>query len=493
MRKLLTPINIFVGLILLVALFVRINHTGDILGFWYDQGRDAQVIWDLIHKGKFFLIGPTTGIEGIFRGPWYYWLITPFYFLSQGNPVLPAMFLASTTVIAIYFLYKIGVRLGGIKTGLLAAIVVSLSFYLVSSARWLSNPTPMFLISVLTIWFLLQFIDGKKFALLWVGILSGLAIQFGSAAEVFYIPSILILLLIFRKKIKSFGSLIVPAILFFLIFVPQLWFNFRHDGVFFKAINRFLVEEQSFKLSFWQMLKVRLPFYLDMVSSKFWLNGVRLFAPFVGAIIASMVLNWREMWKKSEFKILSIFSFMPLIGMLFFQGNQGNVYEYYFSGYFYLWILLFSYLLVMLSKSFAGKVVLVSFIAIFLYKNFMMTYNQAVNTGNEGPSAIYISNQQEIIDWIYKDVGDIPFNVDVYVPPVIPHAYNYLFEWYGGTIKGREPNKELTERLYTIYEIDPPHPERLEAWMKRQATIGRVSEEFKSGGITVQRRTRIEQ
>jgi hypothetical protein len=53
----------------------------------------------------------------------------------------------------------------------------------------------------------------------------------------------------------------------------------------------------------------------------------------------------------------------------------------------------------------------------------------------------------------------------------------------------------LAERvplLYTLYEEDPPHPERLEAWLARQKGIGIVEEEESFGGITVQRRKRIE-
>src|SRR5204863_7090662 len=127
-------------LILFLASFVRVYRLHQLLGFYYDQGRDALVIWDLIHKGNFFLIGPTTGIEGIFRGPWYYWLITPFYFLGRGNPVWPAAFLAFTTVVAIFFLYKLG-KIFNKETGILASIIGSFSVLLVFGARWLSNPT----------------------------------------------------------------------------------------------------------------------------------------------------------------------------------------------------------------------------------------------------------------------------------------------------------------------------------------------------------------
>jgi len=44
--------------------------------------------------------------------------------------------------------------------------------------------------------------------------------------------------------------------------------------------------------------------------------------------------------------------------------------------------------------------------------------------------------------------------------------------------------------LYTLYEIDPPHPERLDAWLARQDGIGKVEETVKFGGITVERRER---
>jgi len=45
--------------------------------------------------------------------------------------------------------------------------------------------------------------------------------------------------------------------------------------------------------------------------------------------------------------------------------------------------------------------------------------------------------------------------------------------------------------LYTLYEIDPPHPERLKAWLDRQKGIGKVIETYTVGGITVERRIRI--
>src|SRR3989338_282605 len=96
---------IILMIILFSAFFIRTYRLNELLGFYYDQGRDALVIWDLWHKGKFFLVGPTTGIAGLFRGPWYYWLIAPFYLIGQGAPIWPAVFLVATSVAAVGLIY----------------------------------------------------------------------------------------------------------------------------------------------------------------------------------------------------------------------------------------------------------------------------------------------------------------------------------------------------------------------------------------------------
>src|SRR3972149_8541797 len=178
--------NYIAVIILSLASFLRLFRVNELLGFYFDQGRDANVIWDLWHKGKFFLIGPTTGIEGVFRGPWYYWLIAPFYLLARGDPVWPSVFLSATTVAAIFLSYKIAEKVAGKWAGILAVVIGSFSLYLVYASRWLSNPTPMLLISMIFAYSLFEVLDGKKWAWVLSAFMSGLAMQFGSAAEIFY-------------------------------------------------------------------------------------------------------------------------------------------------------------------------------------------------------------------------------------------------------------------------------------------------------------------
>ncbi|KKT32194.1 MAG: hypothetical protein UW20_C0022G0007, partial [Candidatus Woesebacteria bacterium GW2011_GWB1_44_11] len=104
---------------------------------------------------------------------------------------------------------------------------------------------------------------------------------------------------------------------------------------------------------------------------------------------------------------------------------------------------------------------------------------------------IAYSNQLAAIDWIYNFSNGRDFNVDEYVPPVIPYAYQYLFEWLGTQKYQRLPLDKNIPLLYTLYEADPDHPERLQAWLDRQKGIGTVLKEQRFGGIVVQERQRI--
>lgn len=479
-----------VAIILTVAFVLRVFRIDQLLGFYYDQGRDALVIWDLIHKGKLFLIGPTTGIEGIFRGPWYYWLIAPFYFLSRGNPVYPSIFLSLTTILALYFAYKIGEKIGGTTSGLLAIIIGGFSYNIVMASRWLSNPTPMFLVSMIFLYSLFMIIDGKKLAWLITAFCLGLAMQFGSTTEIFYFPALLIFIYWQRKNLPNWKVISLSVIIFLITLAPQFIFDIKHDGILSNNIYKFIFANDSFKLSFWETVKIRLPFYFNIVSSKLFPISTELSKIFISTFAVILVVQRKILFKNKNFLIILIFLLSPLIGMLFFQGNEGNVYDYYFTGYYLIFILVFSIVYGSTWQYLWGKILIITFLFFFVKENSYLIKKYLVFQITE-PSRIILDNQKEAIDWIYKDAGNRNFNVDVYVPPVIPYAYNYLFTWLGTEKYHKLPEDNRVSLLYTLYEIDPPHPERLDAWLARQKGIGKVIKEASFGGITVQERERI--
>ena len=192
-----------------------------------------------------------------------------------------------------------------------------------------------------------------------------------------------------------------------------------------------------------------------------------------------------------KIKILLILIFSVTLGCVFFQGNDGNFYQYYLTGYYLIFLLLIS---VFLAKIFDinrfGKILIIFFLVFFLYQNWIFIKPYIYTTGSE-TNTIVLANQKKAIDWVYSNANNRDFNVDVYVPPVISYSYDYLFKWLGTTKYNKLPTESQISLLYTLYEVDPPHPERLKAWLDRQKEIGKVVKEETFGGITVQERERI--
>jgi len=486
----------FLALILLSAFFVRTYRLNELLGFYFDQGRDALVIWKLWHEGRPFLIGPVTGLAGIFLGPFYYYLISPFYLIGGGNPVYPAVFLAFLATVGIFFLYFLGEKMQDKNTGLIATIIAAFSLELVKAGRWLANPTPILLTSMLLLWSMWEIVYGKgKKWWIFIALIVGLSLQLEVASAVFYIPMVVVFAAWQRKKLPGKKTILISLLIFFASLVPQIAFNFRHDNILFDNFKKVLFDEKSFTLSIGTVLVTRINYFWSVFNSKLLPGKPEFVAGLLVIIITLLILKRDDHFRKRILPLFLIFLGVPMVGYILFQGNFGNIYDYYMTGYFYPMILLFSIGLGKLLKENIGKIVVVLFfIQFFVINGTLVRYY--IIAGADGPEHITLGNEVQAVNWIYDDAKERgEFNIDVYVPPVIPHSYDYLFLWQGTVRCGKDlcglKIDRLVNDLYTLYEVDPPHPWRLETWLERQSTIGVVEKETNFGGITVQKRTRI--
>lgn len=488
-RELQSHKRIYFSLIflLLLSLFLRLYKLHELLGFWYDQGRDALVVWRLFNEGKFFLIGPVTGIEGIFLGPFYYYLLAPFYWLGQGSPVFVIAVLNWMAVGSLLLLYWLGKEFFNRQTGLLAISLYGLSFSVVTFSRWLANPQPLPFFSLLTVFCLLKIYRGWEKYWPLVGLLVGLALQLEAAGAIFFLPAIFGFILWRRKALKSWRLILFGLLTFLLTLLPQVIFNFRHQDILLTAFKKFLVSERAFRLSLWEVFQKRVLIYYDVFFGKLfpgWGRGVFFSATLFGGLL----FVFRKRVFAGEKNILWLWLLMPLAGFLFYQGNFGYVWDYYFAGVTPVFILLFASLLGFLGKEGKlGKMIVLIFLICFLWIN-----GQKIAVYYKTGIGVTLRSQLWAIDWIYKDARSQDFNFDVYVPPVIPYAYDYLFKWYGKSKHDRKPLEKQVGLLYTLYEQDSQHPNLLQAWLERQEGIGRIIREDSYGDITVQRRERLE-
>jgi 4-amino-4-deoxy-L-arabinose transferase-like glycosyltransferase len=473
-------------IILAFSAFFRLYRLHDLLGFWYDQGRDALVIWDFLHYRKFFLIGPVTGIEGIYLGPFYYYLLAPFYWLGKGSPVMAAAGQSWLTVGAIFLIYLLGKEIYGRGVGLLAAFLYGFSYDLVVFSRWLANPSPLPFFTVIVLLLLYFFVKGKDKALIGAAFFIGLCLQLEAAAAVWFLPATLVILVWQRRVFKKPRILVLTFLAFFVTLLPQIVFDLRHQGVLRGAFQRFLVGERSFSLSLAQTMRLRLLIYYDVFFGKFSFgqNWVKIG---LLALFSAAILKLKKTIFSQGGKLLFIWLLTPLLGFLFYRGNYGYVWDYYFTGVIPAFIILFAAGIYFLAKESLSSKILIGLILIL----FGVINMQSLKNYYQAGIGIALRAELRTIDWIYQDAKAEEFNIDAYVPPQIFYSYSYLFRWYGQTKYGREPETKLVKNLYTLYEPDGEHPQFLQAWQKRQDTIGKIVKSDFWGGITVQKRERI--
>lgn len=478
-----------IWIILALSAFLRTYRITDFLGFWFDQGRDALVIWDLLHKGKMFLIGPTTGIEGIFLGPFYYYLIAPFYLLSRGNPAVPALFLGLLNVGAVYVIYLLGVRFFDKKTGLIAAFLYGFSNQFVNYNRWLANPTPLPIFAVGSLLLLLNIIHAAISWWTWplLGLLLGLSLQIEAASAIFFLPATALILFLFRKSVKWNHKWVISGLLIFgLTLLPQIVFNFRHQNILFNSFKTFLVSDRSFRPEVTNLYAQRLSFYRETFT-KILAIQPRAKDLFLVVSIMLLIISWRRLPQKTVATLL-IWWATPVLALMFYHGNKGYIWEYYFTGVYPALVLLIAGSWSTISHHFTwGRWMVAGLLCLFIVENIKPHLSIY---GRKLAAYISLTSIVKAVDWIYTDSANQPFNTDVYVPPVIPYAYDYVFKWRGEAVFNRFPEEKLIEKLYTIYEPDPGHQSLLDKWLARQAGIASIEKTLEIGPLTVQRRSR---
>ena len=319
--------------------------------------------------------------------------------------------------------------------------------------------------------------------------LIALSFQFELASAFFYLPAFLVFTFwaILRQGYGGHGklnnkTLLTMFFVFFITFIPQTLFNFKHDNILSGALGNALKDRKEINLTFWEFIKFRFDFYYRALTSIIFPQKQNTLNAFLLAAIGIYIANAKRLLKAKFVITFLIFIISPIIGFLFFRANEAKVYDYYLVGYFVPFIILFSAALSQLAKNWLGIALLAVFFLIFFQTNIPMINSYL----KKGIAPFTFKDQISSVKWVLDDARDNPFSVDVWVAPIIPHAYDYLFLWLGET---KRPIKDA-DSLYTLYE-EPGnlYPER-NAWLSQKNKEGIVEEEVQFSGITVQRRTK---
>src|SRR5258706_15615169 len=126
MKKYFIPALLFI--IIIIGSYLRlIGIATKSFAFTYDVGRDMLALQQIVYAHKIPLIGFTTGVEGIFYGPWWYYILSLPFAVSWGNPQYVGYFIALTGIVTIILLFYVGKKIGGNTLGIILALLSAIS------------------------------------------------------------------------------------------------------------------------------------------------------------------------------------------------------------------------------------------------------------------------------------------------------------------------------------------------------------------------------
>ncbi len=485
---------LILGVFVLIGSFLRLQGVlTNSFAYTYDVGRDMLALYNIVVNHDLMFIGATTGIQGVFYGPWWYYMLTPFFVIFQGDPAGIAFTMALFGIASILIAYLIGKKIGGNFLAISFAILTSVSPALISLSAQIWNPNiaPLFvLLSFFCLYKIYTFekkASNKYFFLigLFLAINIDLEILWGLLFSLSVIASLIIVL---NKKIK------IKQIIFFalgalIIATPRIFFELKHGFLMTKSFIAFLLSKNSTEdpLTFLQILENRVFSFFDLFTNSLSFNNQILGLSLIIFIVTAILFFYR----KSSDIIKKFIVTQVTILLVFFAGTvifSRALWPHYLVGLPVVYIFLFSLSLYLVYKRL--NVTIPAFIIILLLIVNLDPVSQIKGFNTplfEGNASVY-RNQLAVVDYVYRQANGKDFKYVVYTPPVFDYTYRYLFMWYGPKIYHYSTNEEARTAFFII-EPDPGYEDRPKWWLRDRENDGKIIKlETLKGGIVVQTR-----
>jgi hypothetical protein len=493
MKRFLRKELLILYLIILIGAYLRFQAAfTNTFAFTYDVGRDMLALWNIAYSHKFILIGPTTGLQGVFYGPWWYYFLVPFFILVSGNPQGIAYSMSFIGILTIVFSFIIGKKISGNFFGFSLAALIAASPVLVflSSQIWSPNIAPLFILLIMFVVYKIfstNKIINKKYYF-FLGILLAftqeLEIVFGTLMSASMVLAIIVLV---NKKIKLkevavfiFGALI--------IYSPKILFELRHSFLMTKSFINFLTSGSSSNNTFniFASFLNRAEIIFNDFCATLALENQILGLTILIFITFSFILFYKksnELIRKMAITSL-IIPAVFIVGLTFFKHD---IWPHYLVGLPIIYLFIFSLSLALFFKN-KDKILPIAIVAMIFILN-VNPLSLIINLNNKwsGDASVY-KNQLEVVDYTYDESKGKNFKYVVYTPPVHDYTYRYLFMWYGSNKYHYLPSAK-SNLAYFIIEPDPGYPDRPKWWLEARIKDGKIvkTHKFKSG-IVVQTR-----
>lgn len=395
-----------------------------------DQGNDAVHVREILERKQILLRGPETGVKGVYHGSLWYYFISIGFVVFNGHPVGSVFMLVILNIALLAItMYKIKERVS-YETALVvgAGLLVFWRFYDVS--RYGFNPFPLVFLSIILIFFLIDFLEGKRNYFVFAAIPVGFAYHCEAAAAVaFTIFYLLFGIWAIIKKRLDLKTLFIALSVLAVFFIPRIISEIQTDFSQSKVLRREFTEPAGiFSETKYQFVFKK---FKEIINSRILPQVNEVGLPFLAVTLLLFLTRPKKNQFTKRFTYLSLI--LVVISWIWFGSNKGwqTWHTIYISPLIYT-----SILLMLLSiRKFLAYVILAIILLLQLY-HFKTEYLQNYRQSND-PSIL--KNELGAIDWIYKNSDSKGFYVYSYLPSVYDYPYQYLFWWFGRKNYGYVP------------------------------------------------------
>lgn len=222
-----------------VGMYLRFYNFENAINFGWDQARDAWKTSDIIFK-YLLLDGPKTGVGQFHLGPLWFYLLVPFFRLTNLDPVGEIYLNILVNIFNFIAIFWVTKKIYNEKAALFVTMIYTFSRYMIglNQVPWNVSPVPGVAILIFYGIYSVVFENNYK----WIPIMAFLTGLFFHLhfSVVFLIPIILISLLFAKNKIKVItrGLLSLPLFIFWLI--PTIVYQIQSKNSDISLFSSFL-------------------------------------------------------------------------------------------------------------------------------------------------------------------------------------------------------------------------------------------------------------
>lgn len=429
--------------------------------FWYDPARDFLISVTYLQKPG--LIGPTTGIPGLFYGPYWNWAITLLFHLSKDPRFITIVLLTSAYGLLLPFILWKLARFWGNKVSLIIYLLFASSYFSYYVFLWNIHHASLFYF--LLLWAFATTVQKKPNItqlVSWIGVgaIAGLIlntqVSFGIAVSIASFVSMLVTTPYLHKSFKKTIQFAFLKLFFFsggfiALLLPFILFEIKHGFNQVKSIITMISNSLLYNSAVVGQTGLTHAQINDTFIS---LPGVLFHSQILGLCFISFLLGfclWKiTQWKKDTHPTNNIllFALLTLAALVYtFHSTKNPVWSYHFNG---TEVVILAILGVLLARFSFLKVGL-GLWACFVFVGAMVSLY--IPNSINPLSLPNLVTKEHIVKTILTDSQQMPFSVAVFSPAIYTFDFDYLFWWLGEKY-GQKP-AELSESSKLVYVIIP--------------------------------------